>query len=73
VAHIQSHQSIALPSIDEADIFASMPSGQVCIQVFFLRAGQIGNRACFPAQPGSQRTSQSSASSAGSTKRARHG
>ena len=51
LAHIQSHQSIALPSIDEADIFAShAESGQVCIQVFFLRAGQnLGNRAYFPA------------------------
>lgn len=51
LAHIQSHQSIALPSIDEADIFAAhAESGQVCIQVFFLRAGQnLGNRAYFPA------------------------
>jgi excinuclease ABC subunit C len=51
LAHIQSHQSIALPSIDEADIFAAhADSGQVCIQVFFLRAGQnLGNRAYFPA------------------------
>ena len=50
LAHIQSHQSIALPSIDEADIFAvHAEGGQVCIQVFFLRAGQnLGNRAYFP-------------------------
>ena len=51
LAHIQSHQSIALPSIDEADIFAAHgEGGQVCIEVFFLRAGQnLGNRAYFPA------------------------
>ena len=50
LAHIQSHQSIALPSIDEADIFAAhADAGQVCVQVFFLRAGQnLGNRAYFP-------------------------
>jgi excinuclease ABC subunit C len=51
LAHIQSHQSIALPSIDEADIFAvHAEGGQFCVQVFFLRAGQnLGNRAYFPA------------------------
>ena len=50
LAHIQSHQSITLPSIDEADIFAAhFEGGQVCVQVFFLRAGQnLGNRAYFP-------------------------
>jgi excinuclease ABC subunit C len=50
LAHIQSHQSISLPSIDEADIFAAhADAGQVCIQVYFLRAGQnLGNRAYFP-------------------------
>ena len=50
LAHIQSHQSIALPSIDEADIFAAhAEGGQMCVQVFFLRAGQnLGNRAYFP-------------------------
>jgi len=50
-AHIQSHQAIALPSIDEADIFAAHgEGGQVCVEVFFLRAGQnLGNRAYFPA------------------------
>lgn len=50
LAHIQSHQAISLPSIDEADIFAAhAEGGQVCIQVFFLRAGQnLGNRAYFP-------------------------
>jgi excinuclease ABC subunit C len=50
LAHIQSHQSISLHSIDEADIFAAhADSGQVCVQVFFLRAGQnLGNRAYFP-------------------------
>ncbi|MBS0540459.1 MAG: excinuclease ABC subunit UvrC [Proteobacteria bacterium] len=50
LAHIQSHQAISLPSIDEADIFAAhAQGGQVCVQVFFLRAGQnLGNRAYFP-------------------------
>src|SRR5260221_10699571 len=50
LAHIQSHQSISLPSIDEADIFAAhAEGGQICVQVFFLRAGQnLGNRAYFP-------------------------
>ena len=50
LAHIQSHQSIALPSIDEADIFAAhLEGGQICVQVFFLRAGQnLGNRAYLP-------------------------
>ena len=50
LAHIQSHQSISLPSIDEADIFAAhLEGGQICVQVFFLRAGQnLGNRAYFP-------------------------
>jgi excinuclease ABC subunit C len=50
LAHIQSHQSISLPSIDEADIFAAhSEGGQICVQVFFLRAGQnLGNRAYFP-------------------------
>lgn len=50
LAHIQSHQSITLPSIDEADIFAvHAEGGQVCVEVFFLRAGQnLGNRAYFP-------------------------
>ncbi len=50
LAHIQSHQAISLDSIDEADIFAAhAEGGQVCVQVFFLRAGQnLGNRAYFP-------------------------
>jgi excinuclease ABC subunit C len=50
LAHIQSHQSVSLHSIDEADIFAAhAEGGQVCVQVFFLRAGQnLGNRAYFP-------------------------
>lgn len=50
LTQIQSHQSISLPSIDEADIFAvHAEGGHVCVQVFFLRAGQnLGNRAYFP-------------------------
>ena len=50
LTQVQSHQSISLPSIDEADIFAvHAEGGQVCVQVFFLRAGQnLGNRAYFP-------------------------
>ena len=51
LTQIQSHQFISLHSIDEADIFAAhAEGGQICIQVFFLRAGQnLGNRAYFPA------------------------
>jgi excinuclease ABC subunit C len=51
LTHIQSTQSISLPSIDEADIFAvHEEGGQYCVQVFFVRAGQnLGNRAYFPA------------------------
>ena len=50
LTQIQSHQFISLHSIDEADIFAAhAEGGQICIQVFFLRAGQnLGNRAYFP-------------------------
>ncbi len=50
LTHIQSHQAIELHAIDEADIFAAhAEAGQVCVQVFFLRAGQnLGNRAYFP-------------------------
>ncbi|UYN98062.1 MAG: excinuclease ABC subunit UvrC [Enhydrobacter sp.] len=50
LAHIQSHQAIEIHDIDEADIFAAhAEGGQVCVQVFFLRAGQnLGNRAYFP-------------------------
>jgi excinuclease ABC subunit C len=50
LAHIQSHQAIELHDVDEADIFAThAEGGQVCVQVFFLRAGQnLGNRAYFP-------------------------
>ena len=73
LAHIQSHQSIALPSIDEADIFAAhAEGGQVCVQVFFLRAGQnFGNRAYFPSHArNSTRPTCCRPSSASSTKRA---
>ena len=51
LTQIQSHQFISLHSIDEADIFAAhAEGGQICVQVFFLRAGQnLGNRAYFPA------------------------
>jgi excinuclease ABC subunit C len=50
LAHIQSHQAIEIHDVDEADIFAThAEGGQVCVQVFFLRAGQnLGNRAYFP-------------------------
>jgi excinuclease ABC subunit C len=51
LAHIQSHQSISLETIAEADAFAAhVEGGQTCVQVFFVRAGQnLGNRAYFPA------------------------
>jgi len=51
LAHIQSHQSISLEDIEEADAFAAhAEGGHVCVQVVFVRSGQnLGNRAYFPA------------------------
>ncbi len=47
---IQSHQSVEIAGIAEADVFAAFAEGgQICVQVFFVRAGQnLGNRAYFP-------------------------
>ncbi|GER08085.1 UvrABC system protein C [Iodidimonas muriae] len=50
LAHVQSHQGTTTSRLDDADVIAAvMKGGQVCIQVFFFRAGQNrGNRAFFP-------------------------
>lgn len=50
LAHIQSRQDVNVAGIDDADIFAAhAEAGQICIQVFFFRAGRnYGNRAYFP-------------------------
>ena len=50
LAHVQSHQGINPQSVEEADVFAAhSEGGQICVQVFFFRAGQNwGNRAYFP-------------------------
>ncbi|TXL69262.1 excinuclease ABC subunit UvrC [Vineibacter terrae] len=47
---IQSHQSIEISEIEEADVFAAHEEGgQICVQVFFVRAGNnLGNKAYFP-------------------------
>ncbi len=48
---IQARQDINVASVPEADVIAlHREAGQVCIQIFFFRAGQnYGNRAYFPA------------------------
>ncbi len=53
MSHIQSSQGVNPSTFDEADLFAlHAEGGQVCIQVFFFRAGQNwGNRPYFPRQP----------------------
>ncbi len=50
LSHIQAHQGINPKHVKEADVFAlHRAGGEVCIQVFFFRAGQNwGNRAYFP-------------------------
>ncbi len=47
---IQAHQSIEITGIEEADVFAAYEEGgQICVQVFFVRAGNnLGNKAYFP-------------------------
>jgi excinuclease ABC subunit C len=47
---IQAHQSIEISGIEEADVFAAHEEGgQICVQVFFVRAGNnLGNKAYFP-------------------------
>jgi len=53
MSHIQSSQGVNPSSFDEADLFAlHTEGGQVCIQVFFFRAGQNwGNKPYFPKLP----------------------
>jgi len=50
LSHVQETESINPESIPEADVIAlARDGGQICIQVFFIRAGQNwGNRAYFP-------------------------
>ncbi len=50
ITSIQAHQGINPGKVNEADVFAAArDGGQICIQVFFFRAGQNwGNRAYFP-------------------------
>ncbi len=50
MAHIQSKQTINLPTEEEVDVIAAhQEGGQTCVQVFFLRSGQnFGNRAHYP-------------------------
>jgi excinuclease ABC subunit C len=54
MSHVQSHQGINPSTFNEADVFAAYEhGGQVCIQVFFFRAGQNwGNRPYFPRTAG---------------------
>ncbi|MGB0671130.1 MAG: excinuclease ABC subunit UvrC [Rhodospirillales bacterium] len=51
LAQVQAHQGILLPGLEAADVIAAHGQGdQVCIQVFFFRAGHNnGNRSYFPA------------------------
>ncbi len=53
MSQIQASQGINPSTFDEADLFAAhAEGGQVCIQVFFFRAGQNwGNRPYFPRMP----------------------
>ena len=50
LSHVTSQQGINPQHVSEADVFGlAMEGGQVCIQVFFFRAGQNwGNHAYFP-------------------------
>jgi excinuclease ABC subunit C len=50
MSHVQAHQGINPSTFSEADVFAAYTQGgQVCVQVFFFRAGQNwGNRPYFP-------------------------
>jgi len=52
MSHIQATQGINPSSFAEADLFAAFAQGsEVCVQVFFFRAGQNwGNRPYFPRQ-----------------------
>ena len=53
MSQIQASQGVNPATFDEADLFAAhAEGGQVCIQVFFFRAGQNwGNRPYFPRMP----------------------
>jgi len=53
MSQIQASQGVNPSSFGEADLFAAYhEGGQVCIQVFFFRAGQNwGNKPYFPRQP----------------------
>jgi excinuclease ABC subunit C len=50
LTQVQARQDINVPGLDEADVVAAhLEAGQICIQVFFFRAGRnYGNRAYFP-------------------------
>src|SRR5215472_15440681 len=50
MSHVQAHQGINPSTFSDADLFAAFAQGgQICIQVFFFRAGQNwGNRPYFP-------------------------
>jgi excinuclease ABC subunit C len=50
MSHIQSHQGINPSTFADADLFAAYAQGgQICVQVFFFRAGQNwGNKPYFP-------------------------
>ena len=50
MSHIQAHQGINPSTFADADVFAAYAQGgQICIQVFFFRAGQNwGNKPYFP-------------------------
>ncbi|MGD0191820.1 MAG: excinuclease ABC subunit UvrC [Rhizomicrobium sp.] len=54
MSHVQAHQGVNPSTFNEADVFAAYEhSGQVCVQVFFFRAGQNwGNRPYFPRTAG---------------------
>jgi len=51
LAHISQKQDVNLVEVDYADVIAAhAEGGQVCVQIFFFRAGQnFGNHAYFPA------------------------
>src|ERR1700761_3765576 len=53
MSQVQASQGINPSTFEEADLFAAhAEGGQVCIQVFFFRAGQNwGNRPYFPRMP----------------------
>ncbi len=50
LAHIGSRQGINTQAVDDADVIAAASEGgEVCVQVFFYRAGRnYGNRAYYP-------------------------